>query len=103
MGAFKRQAVQAEEANLVPLRLKDLDRRGWPVAATCHRCGHQAHLMADFLIPRLGSELPVPEVGARLRCRCCGSKEVATFIGAAPARTLIQGEGGAAAPLPVAG
>lgn len=82
MGAFKQQAVQAEEAKLMPLRLKDLERRGWPVAATCHRCGHQAHLLAEFLVPRLGGDLPVPEVGARLRCRCCGSKEVATFIGA---------------------
>jgi|GEM_PF-1680057 len=101
MGAFKQQAVLAEEAKLVALRLKDLDRRGWPVAATCHRCGHQAHLLAEFLIPRLGADLPVPEVGARLRCRCCGSKEVATFIGAAQLSAPMSG--GDRVVLPAAG
>lgn len=44
----------------------------------CNRCGRNLELPALPLIRQLGPNYPVPEVGARMRCTECGSKDIAT-------------------------
>jgi len=44
------------------------------VDATCDRCRYQATINAE----RWPDEMPVPDVGLRLRCSRCGSREIET-------------------------
>ncbi len=60
------------------MRLGDLERAAVAVFAWCNRCGHSAILEAGPLAAKLGPALPVPELGAALRCSGSGSKDVAT-------------------------
>ena len=81
MAGFKRQVMvdDVSEAAAVPLR--DLSNRRATVFCLCQRCGHAAMVDAGQLVGQLGHDMPVAEVGTRMRCRGCGSKDVATQPG----------------------
>jgi hypothetical protein len=82
MGRLKGEATARSETRArrrsPPARLRDLFARGLEVFCWCNRCGHNARLPTARLIAQLGPDMPVPEVGARLRCSGCQSKDVAT-------------------------
>ena len=72
----KSMAGTAEYAN--PARLGPIAEQGLDIFCWCNRCGHSAELSSVLLLARLGPAVPVPEIGAHLRCGGCGSKDVAT-------------------------
>ncbi len=78
MGGFKRQAVAAQDRRQAPARLGAIAERGLDLFCWCNRCGHNAVLPTGPLVERLGPDMPVPEIGARLVCRDCGARDVAT-------------------------
>ncbi|WP_339850025.1 hypothetical protein [uncultured Nisaea sp.] len=78
MGRFKDKALQQDELRNQPAILADLARAGIDVFCWCHRCGHNAKLTTALLIPQLGPNFPVPEIGTRMRCSACASKDIAT-------------------------
>ena len=53
----------------------DLDVLAW-----CNRCSQNDVVPIKLLIARLGPTVPVPEVGSRMLCTSCGSKDVATRL-----------------------
>lgn len=78
MGAMKREAVNRSDRALQPPRLTHLLDRGLDVFCWCNKCGHNAVMPTADLADRLGPQLSVPEVGARMRCSVCRSKNIAT-------------------------
>jgi hypothetical protein len=78
MARFKRQRLEEEEARARPMPLEAVAAQGIDVFCWCNRCGHNAVVEAARLIAELGPGMPVPEVGARMRCAGCGSRDVAT-------------------------
>ena len=78
MAGFKRRALEKEDRGRKTIRLDDLAGDGLGVFCWCNRCGHNATLATERLLAELGPAFPVPELGARLRCSGCGSKDVAT-------------------------
>ncbi len=78
MGGIKRQALLREERHQRPATLADLLAQGVDVFCWCNRCSHNAVLPLQSLLPVLGPQCPVPEVGARLVCTSCGCKDIAT-------------------------
>lgn len=78
MAAIKRGQLDGEERRRRVSRLGDLARAEVEVFCWCNRCGHNAVMETARLIAELGPAYPVPEVGARMRCSGCGSKDVAT-------------------------
>jgi len=78
MGRFKRQAMAKSDRGQGAARLGDLVAAKVGVFCWCNRCGHHAEAATAMLVAQLGADFPVPEVGARMRCSACGSKDVAT-------------------------
>jgi hypothetical protein len=78
MAAIKRGQLDGEERRLKASKLGDLAQAEVEVFCWCNRCGHNAVIETARLMAELGPGYPVPEVGARLRCSGCGSKDVAT-------------------------
>lgn len=79
MSQMKRQIERAAEAEARrPVTLADLSAEGVDVFCWCNRCGHNATSATRLLIAQLGPAMAVPEIGARMRCSSCGSKDVAT-------------------------
>lgn len=78
MGRMKRELIDREDHQLRAARLADLLRSKVGVLCWCNRCGHRAEAPATLLVAQLGPEFPVPEIGTRMRCGSCGSKDVAT-------------------------
>ena len=82
MARIKARWLAAEERrrqeHRKPSTLADLAEAGVAVFCWCNRCGHNATLETSKLIDALGAGYPIPEVGARLRCRECRSKNIAT-------------------------
>lgn len=78
MGAIKRRIDRDQDQGLAAVRLGELVDQGLDVFCWCHRCGHHAVVPARGLVARLGPGFPVPEVGGRLRCSSCGTRDVAT-------------------------
>lgn len=78
VGGFKRQQVSEVERRQQATCLGELVESGIGVFCWCNRCGHNAELAIETLLGQLGPHFPVPEVGARLRCSGCGSKDIAT-------------------------
>lgn len=68
-----RAAAERRPATLGQMRDEALDVFCW-----CNRCGHNATVATALLLAQLGPAMPVPEVGARMRCSSCGAKDVAT-------------------------
>lgn len=78
MGRMKRELIEQEDHALRTARLADLLAGRIGVACMCNRCGHRAEAPVALLVRQLGPDFPVPEIGARMRCGSCGSKDVAT-------------------------
>ena len=99
MAGFKRQALVDDVSETAPVSLQDLSSRRATVFCLCQRCGHAAMVDAGQLMGQLGPDMPVAEVGTRMRCRGCGSKDVATQPGwtAAVAGDRLMADGLAAA------
>lgn len=81
MAGFKRQALDDEDQRRRAVVLGELAAEGLGVFCWCNRCGHNATLPTERLVKELGPDFPVPELGVRLRCSGCGSKDVATRPG----------------------
>ena len=78
MSRLKQRAFTDRENTIRPILLGELQRRAIDVQCWCNRCPHHAILAVTMLVGRFGSNCPVPDVGARLRCSGCGSKDIAT-------------------------
>ena len=78
MAAFKRQAITRDEGRYRPVALGDLADETIDIFCWCNRCGHNATVAVERLVKQLGPGFAVPEVGAKMRCTGCGSKDVAT-------------------------
>ncbi len=78
MAGFKRRLLAAEDGRLKAITLAELLDAKVDVFCWCNRCGHNAVLAAARLLAELGPGFPVPELGGRMRCTSCGSKDVAT-------------------------
>ncbi len=78
MGRMKRELLSREDHALSATRLVDLLRSQIGVMCWCNRCGHRAEAPTSLLVAQLGPDFPVPEIGTRMRCGSCGSKDVAT-------------------------
>lgn len=78
MGRYKEQVLVAEEKSRRATTLGDLRRAEVDVFCWCNRCGHNAEAATAMLIGQLGPDFPVPEIGTRMRCSSCGSKDIAT-------------------------
>lgn len=69
---------RVQETGSQPVLLGDLAQAGLDVFCWCNRCAHNAVVETAPLIRRLGSRMPVPEVGTRMRCTGCGAHDIAT-------------------------
>lgn len=78
MGRMKRELIDREDGRVRAVRLVDLMNGKVGVLCWCNRCGHRAEAATAMLIAQLGPDFPVPEIGTRMRCGSCGSKDVAT-------------------------
>ncbi|MEO1249662.1 MAG: hypothetical protein AAFW76_07460, partial [Pseudomonadota bacterium] len=78
MSRLKEQAIKAEDSARPAIRLGELASQGFGVFCWCNRCFHSQVLSLDVLIPRLGPDMAVPDIGARMRCSKCGSRDIAT-------------------------
>ncbi|MDJ0896761.1 MAG: hypothetical protein QNJ92_16585 [Alphaproteobacteria bacterium] len=78
MSRLKESNLKRQERRSRAMALGDLARHGVGVFCWCNRCAHQARVPIEPLIAELGAGFAVPELGARMRCSGCGSKDVAT-------------------------
>lgn len=78
MGRMKRQMIDREDSRVRAARLVELMHAKVGVLCWCNRCGHRAEAATAMLIAQLGPDFPIPEIGTRMRCGSCGSKDVAT-------------------------
>ena len=59
-----------------PVTLGDLIREGKLLWCYCRHCGRERDV--DPATITLPPEFPVPEVGRRMKCGACGSREIET-------------------------
>lgn len=78
MSGIKRRWLEDEDRRHRAATLGEIAEAGVAVFCWCNRCSHNAVLETVRLIAELGPDFPVPEVGARLRCSGCASKDIAT-------------------------
>jgi len=78
MSGTKRRAMDEREGLRRPISLGELQAEGLDVFCWCNRCSHSGVVALAVLLAQLGPNAPVPEVGARMRCSGCGSKDIAT-------------------------
>lgn len=78
MAALKRRWQNARERKISAITVGELADRRVGVFCWCNRCAHHAVLETPMLAAQFGPAMPVPEVGARLRCSGCGAKDIAT-------------------------
>ena len=71
----RHRARDKEGSILKPMILGNMRENGTrSVEAECQKCKHTAVVNVDSLPP----DLPVPDVGLRLRCSACGGKDIDT-------------------------
>ncbi len=78
MAKIKRSLLAARDRRLRAITLANLAEQQVEVFCWCNRCSHNAVLATAGLMAEMGPQMPVPEIGARLRCSGCGSKDIAT-------------------------
>lgn len=78
MGRLKNDAIASEDRQREVMTLGDVVAAGHAIFCWCNRCGHNSEVPSEVLIARLGPAIPVPEIGPRMRCTGCSSKDVAT-------------------------
>jgi hypothetical protein len=70
-----RRAYDKDGNEIAPMPLSNMRGLGTrAVLASWEACSHEAIVPAD----RFPDELPVPDVGLRLRCSACGSRQIKT-------------------------
>ena len=77
MGRLKQDRLAAEDRQHQAILLGELRHQNVDIFCWCNRCGHNTVLDVHAVTAQLGPHLPVPEIGARLRCTGCGGKDVA--------------------------
>ena len=78
MSKMKRQLQAEEDRRQKAITLGELSDQRVDVFCWCNRCSHNAVLSTARLLLEMGPAMAVPEIGGRLRCSGCGSKDVAT-------------------------
>jgi hypothetical protein len=78
MGRLKNDAIASEDRRQRAATLGDVVAAGHGIFCWCNRCGHNGEIDGEVLLARLGPAIPVPEIGAHMRCSGCQSKDVAT-------------------------
>ena len=78
MGRLKDQSIRNEEQGRQAARLGDIAEAGLHIFCWCNRCGHNSEVDSRMLVMKLGPAMPVPEIGAKMRCSNCQSKDIAT-------------------------
>lgn len=78
MGRLKDESIRKEDSERKAARLGDIAEAGLEIFCWCNRCGHNTAVDSTMLAAKLGPAIPVPEVGARMRCSNCQSKDIAT-------------------------
>jgi hypothetical protein len=75
MSTIIRRHRNRDGSVIEPMTLANMRENGVSrLDATCEACRHRAELEASLF----SDEMAVPDVGLRLRCSACGSKEVST-------------------------
>lgn len=92
MGRLKNDAITNEDRRREVATLGDVVTAGHDIFCWCNRCGHNSEVPSANLVARLGPAIPVPEIGPRMRCSGCGSKDVATRP-AWPSQGQVAGHG----------
>lgn len=77
MGQHKRRFLAEQDARRRATVLRELAEGNIDVFCWCNRCGHNSIVPTSRLMAELGPEFTVPEVGSRMRCTGCSSKDVA--------------------------
>lgn len=77
MGQHKRRYLEMQDAQRHATLLGEICKDHIDVFCWCNRCGHNATISSRRLAAELGPTFPVPEIGGRMRCSGCGSKDVA--------------------------
>ena len=77
MGQHKRRYIEAQDAQRRATLLAEIQVHNVDVFCWCNRCGHNATISSSRLAAELGPTFPVPDIGSRMRCSGCGSKDVA--------------------------
>ena len=71
----QRRARDRDGSIIQPMTLANMRENGVrSISATCETCQHEAVLNAD----RWPADMPVPDIGLKLRCSACGGREIAT-------------------------
>lgn len=78
MGRLKQDAFEAEEDRRQVARLGDIANDGLDIFCWCNRCNHYDTVASAMLVSKLGPAMPVPEIGACMKCSNCQSKDIAT-------------------------
>lgn len=78
MAALKRRWQNTREQQISAISVGDLVPHKVDVFCWCNRCTHHVVLGVQMLMAQFGSNMPVPEIGAHLRCSGCGAKDIAT-------------------------
>lgn len=78
MAGMKRALLRAEDDRRHAVTLAQLRDQGHDVFCWCNRCAHNAVIPTGYLLDRLGPDMPVPDVGAHMRCTGCGTRDIAT-------------------------
>lgn len=93
MGRLKDRSIRRSEESRRAARLGDIANAGLAIFCWCNRCGHNSSVDSRTLAAKVGPSLPVPEIGARMRCANCQSKDIATRPGW-PSPGLVARHGG---------
>ena len=71
----KRRARDRDGSIIEPMTLPNMRENGVrSICAICETCQHEAVLSAD----RWPGDMPVPDIGPKLRCSACGGREIDT-------------------------
>lgn len=81
MGRLKDRSIRRSEESRRAARLGDIADAGLAIFCWCNRCGHNSSVDSWMLAAKIGPALPVPEIGTRMRCANCQSKDIATRPG----------------------
>jgi hypothetical protein len=72
---MQRRARDHDGRPVEPMTLANMRENGVrSITATCETCQHEAILGVDHW----PGDMPVPDIGLKLRCSACGGREIAT-------------------------
>jgi hypothetical protein len=71
----QRRARDRDGSIIQPMTLANMRENGVrSISAMCETCQHEAVLNADSW----PADIPVPDIGLKLRCSACGGREIGT-------------------------